>query len=65
MRNDTQQRVYRPGQVAAILGVSEPTVRGMIRRQQIPAHRFGHRVFIFAADLEQLLQGMRSPAPKS
>jgi excisionase family DNA binding protein len=56
-----EPRTYRAADVAVLLGVSEPTVRGLIRRGQLPVHRLGRRVFVFALDVERLIQRMRGP----
>ena len=44
--------------VAGVLGVSEPTVRGMIARGEIPSRRIGRRILVLAEELESYLKSL-------
>ena len=44
-------RLYKPEEVAAILGIDPGTVRRWIRRKVLPAHKIGRLWFVSAADL--------------
>ena len=59
VRSNTQ-KMYRPREAAAVLGVSEPALRNMLHRREIPVSRMGRRLFISADDLEALLAVLRS-----
>ncbi|MCY0908743.1 MAG: helix-turn-helix domain-containing protein [Sulfobacillus thermotolerans] len=52
-------------EVAATLGLSEATIRKLVRTQQIPALRIGlagKTIRIAAADLEAYIQAHKTPA---
>jgi excisionase family DNA binding protein len=46
--------------VASRLGVSEKTVRRMIDRAELPAHRVGRLLRVSEADLAEYLSGRRT-----
>jgi excisionase family DNA binding protein len=60
------QVAYSPAQVAALLGWSEPTVRGKIARGTIKAQRWGRRVLIPKHELDAQLRAVGLlPAPSA
>ena len=46
-----RDRLYRPEEVAALLGVEVGTVRRWIRRGALPAKKIGHLWFVSGEDL--------------
>jgi hypothetical protein len=44
-------------EAALILGRSEPALRHMILRRELPVVRFGHRVFVLQETIADLLAG--------
>jgi excisionase family DNA binding protein len=59
------QLVYSPAEVARILGRTEPSVRGLIKRGLLPAEKWGQRIYVPKAALESALRsaGLLSNAP--
>jgi excisionase family DNA binding protein len=60
MTHEMEPLTVRPRDAARLLGMTEPTVRGMIARGQLPAVRWGRRVLIRTADLHAQLKGLPS-----
>jgi excisionase family DNA binding protein len=48
----------RPREAAQMLGMTEHAVRGMVARGQLPAYRWGRRVLILPADLQECLRNL-------
>lgn len=60
-RRGAVQRPYTPAEVAALLGVSMPTMYGYLQRGELPleAVQAGRRWFIPRPAVERFLQGER------
>jgi len=58
MNDRTAPMAYTVRDAAALLGRSEPAIRAMIQRGQLPARRQGGRVFILAEDLKAYLAAL-------
>ena len=64
MSDRTAPLAYTVQDTAALLDRSEPAVRAMIARGQLPARRQGGRVFILAEDLKAYLAAVpQRPLP--
>lgn len=58
MSNRVEALAHTVRDVAFLLGRSEPAIRAMIARGQLPARRQGGRVFILADDLKAYLAAL-------
>jgi excisionase family DNA binding protein len=58
MSDRTAPLAYSVRDTATLLGRSEPAIRAMIARGQLPARRQGDRVFVLAEDLKAYLAAL-------
>jgi excisionase family DNA binding protein len=60
-----QRRGYRITDAAAYLGVSRPTINGLIKTGQLPAVHVGGLILIAVEELDRILrEGATTPQPK-
>ena len=51
-----ERQVYSVAEVAAMLGLSKPTVQKALKRGELPSFRVGTKVLVQRAAVERLLQ---------
>jgi excisionase family DNA binding protein len=64
MSDRVEPLAYTVRDVATLLGRSEPAIRAMIARGQLPARRQGGRVFVLAEDLKAYLAALPPRTPR-
>jgi excisionase family DNA binding protein len=52
-----ESRMYRPSEIARLLGFPKPSVYGWIKDGEIKALKLGGRFFVPASEVERLISG--------